>query len=337
MFARARDAFGVRACLSVGPSGAGRRPTTTDGGAVRLGIVRRGPPFEAREVRVEIIVALQTVGNPFLDAVALALTNLGSEQAYVALLVVGYLAVDARATRIVGLGLLGGYYVNQLLKEAFDTARPYLEHPELLRSEAAGLTAPGPAFPSGHAQSAATFWGLVAAVARRGWVTWTALALIFVIGATRVYLGVHWPVDVVGGWALGAATVAVVVLIVRWRPGLSTIATVIAFVVVPVGVHLALTTPESGLIAGAFAGFGTAPLLHRHEVRGGLARRMGLALLGLALVFAWLIGTSVLLPEAVKGHALVAPARYLLLAWAGLVAAPWLGARLGVVPRTERT
>jgi len=284
-------------------------------------------------VRVQTIVALQTIANPYLDAAALALTNLGSEQAYVALLVVGYLAVDARATRLVGLGLLGGYYLNQLLKEAFDTVRPYLEHPELLRSDAARQTAPGPAFPRGHA---ATFWGLVAAVARRGWVTWTAVAAIFVIGTTRVYLGVHWPIDVAGGWAVGAATVATVVLIAGRRPRLGTAATVTAFVVVPLVVHLALATAESGRIAGAFAGFGTAPLLIRHEVRGGPARRAGLALLGLALVFAWLLGTSVLLPEAVKGHALVAPARYLLLAWAGLVVAPWLGTRLGLVPAPER-
>lgn len=285
---------------------------------------------------MEIIVAVQTVANPFLDAVALAVTNLGSEQAYVALLVVGYLAVDARATRVVGLGLLGGYYLNQLLKEVFDTVRPYLEHPELLRSDAARQTGPGPAFPSGHAQSAATFWGLVAAVARRGWVTWTAVAAIFVVGATRVYLGVHWPIDVAGGWALGAATVAAVVVIAGRRPRLGTVATVTVFVVVPLVVHLGLTTVESGRIAGAFAGFGTAPLLYRHQVAGGLASRAALALLGLALVFAWLLGTSVALPDAVKGHALVAPARYLLLAWSGLVVAPWLGARLGLVPRTER-
>lgn len=285
---------------------------------------------------MEIIVALQAIANPYLDAVALGLTNLGSEQAYVALLVVGYLAIDARATRIVGLGLLGGYYLNQLLKEVFDTVRPYVEHPELLRSEAARRTGPGPAFPSGHAQSAATFWGLVAAVARRGWVTWTVVAAIFVIGATRVYLGVHWPVDVVGGWAVGAATVLAVVVIARWKPRLGTVATVAAFVVVPVAVHLAATTPESGLIAGAFAGFGTAPLVYRHQVADSLANRAALALLGLALVFAWLLGTSVVLPDAVKGHALVAPARYLLLAWAGLVAAPWLGARLGLVPPQER-
>ncbi len=285
---------------------------------------------------MEIIVAVQTVANPFLDAVALAVTNLGSEQAYVALLVVGYLAVDARATRVVGLGLLGGYYLNQLLKEVFDTVRPYLEHPELLRSDAARRTGPGPAFPSGHAQSAATFWGLVAAVARRGWVTWTAVAAIFVVGATRVYLGVHWPIDVAGGWALGAATVAAVVVIAGRRPRLGTVATVTVFVVVPLVVHLGLTTVESGRIAGAFAGFGTAPLLYRHQVAGGLASRAALALLGLALVFAWLLGTSVALPDAVKGHALVAPARYLLLAWSGLVVAPWLGARLGLVPRTER-
>ena len=50
------------------------------------------------------------------------------------------------------------------------------------------------------------------------------------------------------------------------------------------------------------------------------------------LVFAWLLGTSVALPDTLKDHALVAPLRYFVLAWMGVVVAPWAGRRLGLVP-----
>ncbi len=285
---------------------------------------------------MEIILALQSAAHPMLDSVALALTNLGSEEAYIALLLIGYVAVDARSVRIVGLGLLGSFYLNQLLKEAFDTVRPYVEHPELLRSEGAYRTAPGPAFPSGHAQSATTFWGLAAVLGRRGWLTALALAMIATIGATRVYLGVHWPLDVVGGTLIGAAVVAVVAVTARRGPTLGTAAQLLAFVALPLGVHLALPTPESGIIAGGIAGFGTAPLLLPHRARGSWWRRGLVGALGLTLAFGWLFATSALLPEAVKDHPLGAPLRYWMLAWAGLVATPWLADRARLLPPARK-
>lgn len=278
---------------------------------------------------MEIIVTLQSAASPTLDALALAWTDLGSQQAYIVLLVIVYLTVDARAGRVLGLGLLASFYLNQLLKEAFDTARPYVEHPELLRSEGAYRTAPGPAFPSGHAQSAATFWMLAAGLGRRRWLTGLAIVMALTIGLTRLYLGVHWPVDVLAGWAIGLAAAGLALALARRRLSAGAAAQLGLFVALPLALHLALPTPESGVIAGAVAGFGTAPLLHRHEARGSLARRAALATAALAVAFAWLALTSALLPEAVKDHALVAPARYWVLSWLGLVATPWAFARGG--------
>lgn len=282
---------------------------------------------------MEIIQALQSVASPALDQVALALTDLGSEQAYIVALLVAYLAIDASAARVLGLGLLASFYLNQQLKEAFDTARPYLEHPELLRSQAAYETGRGPAFPSGHAQSAATFWGLVAGLARRRWATAAAVAMIAAIGATRLYLGVHWPVDVAGGVAIGLAAAAATLALARsgLRPGVTV--QVLAWVAAPLAAHLAFGTANSGVIAGGMAGFGTAPMLFRHRPTGGAARRAALAAVGLAVAFAWLLGTSRALPEAIEGHALVAPLRYWILAWLALVAVPWAAARAGFPAR----
>jgi undecaprenyl-diphosphatase len=275
-----------------------------------------------------ILEAVQSVGAPWLDRLALAVTHLGSESAYIAMLVVIYLAVDARAGRITALALLAGFYLNQQAKGAFDTVRPYVLHPELLRGGAAAAeSGPGPAFPSGHAQGAATFWSLLAAFGQRAWLSWLAGVAIVAIATTRLYLGVHWPIDVVGGAALGLAVAGVAWGWARRGASLPDGAVVAAVVIVPLTLHLAAPTPDSGLLAGAFAGVATAPWLHRHRAQGTVPQRAGLALLGLLLAGAWLMGTSVTLPEEVKDHRLVQPARYLLLAWAGMAGAPALATR----------
>lgn len=285
---------------------------------------------------MRILEAVQSVGAPWLDTVAFAITQLGSEFAYIGLLVVVYLAIDARAGRTIGLAVLGGYYLNQHAKAFFDTARPYVLHPELLRGGAAAVeTGPGSAFPSGHAQSAATFWGLAAALGRRRWLTVLAVAVVLLVGTSRIYLGVHWPIDVLGGLAIGLAIVAVV-LWLAGRDAMPTVVTVVLFVVLPLALHVVLPTPDSGRLAGAFAGIATAPLLVPHRPRGSVAARIGLAIFGLALALGWLLGTSALVPEAVKDHVFVAPLRYLLVAWCGVVLAPWLAERAGWLPR-DRT
>ena len=90
------------------------------------------------------------------------------------------------------------------------------------RPEDAALTATFSAFPSGHATRAMVFgllltW-LLARWRRSGW-RYAAAGVVMVlavgVGLSRVVLGVHWPTDVVGGWLLGAAWFAAVILILR--------------------------------------------------------------------------------------------------------------------------
>ncbi|MER8036731.1 phosphatase PAP2 family protein [Streptomyces hydrogenans] len=80
------------------------------------------------------------------------------------------------------------------------------------------------AFPSGHAMTAAVICGLLlwvfALVGRepwRGWGTAAGIAVVSVLGVgwTRVYLGVHWPSDVLAGWLMGWCCVAVAILAYR--------------------------------------------------------------------------------------------------------------------------
>jgi membrane-associated phospholipid phosphatase len=79
----------------------------------------------------------------------------------------------------------------------------------------------GYSFPSGHALASAAFFPLIAwtwsrARPREKAPAWTiAVALLLFVGFGRLYLGVHWPSDVLAGWALGVAEVSLVIRLAR--------------------------------------------------------------------------------------------------------------------------
>lgn len=145
-------------------------------------------------------------------------TTLGGGAATVTLLVLGGI-VSFAVTRqprwpIFFAGVIfGAYQIYTLLKVFIGRERPTLSPLYDIASKA---------FPSGHAAAAAACFGALGFFALhrlpRPWsiaITSLCAGMIVLIGVTRVYLGVHWPTDVFGGWALGLAWVAVVALIVR--------------------------------------------------------------------------------------------------------------------------
>jgi undecaprenyl-diphosphatase len=87
----------------------------------------------------------------------------------------------------------------------------------------------GAAFPSGHATQSAAFYAMLAIVLgaalsfRRRAIVWGAAALVvLIVGASRIYLGAHWLTDVLAGYALGAAWVAIVIAVLLiTSPGVS--------------------------------------------------------------------------------------------------------------------
>jgi undecaprenyl-diphosphatase len=137
------------------------------------------------------------------------ITSLGSVAVLgiVSVVVVAYLLLErSRAEALLVLvAVLGGVAINSLLKIQF--ARP---RPDLFVPAAKVFTA---SFPSGHAAlSAITYMTLAALLARttvdqrlRYYFVAVAVALTFMIGVSRVYLGVHYPTDVLAGWCIGSA------------------------------------------------------------------------------------------------------------------------------------
>ena len=140
---------------------------------------------------------------------------------FITLAVVGYLAFTRRghAAIMVAGAVLSGTVVSQLLKIGF--ARP---RPDLVPYGTEVFTA---SFPSGHAMmSAVVYLTLGTLLARtesrrrvKSYVMGIAAVLTLLVGLSRIYLGVHWPSDVVAGWALGAVWAALAWLVMLWLQG----------------------------------------------------------------------------------------------------------------------
>ena len=286
---------------------------------------------------MEIIRSIQSLASPELDSVALVITNLGSEYAYIALLLVGYLAVDSRFVRLLGISFCLGFYLNFVLKALFDTPRPFVNHPELLRGAEAEATSLGEAFPSGHAQSSFTFWLFWAWFLRRRWFWGVAILLVFLISLSRVYLGVHYPIDILGGWFFGALVIATAVYL-SGHLRLSSLSRPWLFalgIALPFALHMFGDVPSSELFLGATAAFISGPLLIQHPTDGKLWGRIASAALGLVLVFGVLLGSSALLSDSLKDDKIVSFIRYFVVSSTGIVLTPYLARLLRLVSPTQ--
>ena len=149
------------------------------------------------------------IGPPWAQEAVRDITALGSFAVLgiVLFAVVGYLLITGRraAAWLVLAAVLGGVAMNSLLKLGFARPRPDFVAPAARVSTAS--------FPSGHATiSAITYLTLAALLARttpsrrlRIYFVAIGIALTLLVGVSRVYLGVHYPTDILAGWCIGSA------------------------------------------------------------------------------------------------------------------------------------
>lgn len=145
---------------------------------------------------------------PWLALPMVALSALGSPAFYLGLVaVLSWWRERAFALAFSMLFAISAI-VNDLVKLVVHAPRPYWVSADVVPldlQESFG-------FPSAHAQLAVSLWGLIALRLRRPRATAAAAALVLAIGVSRIALGAHFPIDVLGGWAIGAAVLAAYVL-----------------------------------------------------------------------------------------------------------------------------
>jgi hypothetical protein len=235
-------------------------------------------------------------------------------------------------------------YCNAGLKDIFAHPRPYVLDPTV-RLHEHGATGYGA--PSGHAQSSVVVWGVLATQFRKRWLWVVAIVLMILIGFSRVYLGVHFPTDVLAGWTVGAVILAAFVAlgprIEDWLKGVS-LAVQLALAV---GLPLVLALVYPGSISSVLTsvatlgGMGIGLALYGRQISfdaGGSTwlrvKRFLVGVVGLAFVY---FGLKIVFPgEGEPLYAAMRLVRYGLLGVWVTFGAPWLFVRLKLSADDER-
>lgn len=182
---------------------------------------------------MQLILQLRSIATPFLDNLMFYVTQLGSTKFYLIAVPVIYWCINRRSGYYIGMSVLAGGVVTDIAKGMVNALRPFQVDPAIHVSEDFLDSAIGSGMPSGHAFNSMAFWSASSARFRRAWFWTLSACLVFLVGLTRVYAGVHFPLQVLWGWLGGAATSLAVFLILtlaerRLKGGLSSLAIIIS-------------------------------------------------------------------------------------------------------------
>ena len=161
---------------------------------------------------MEFLYFLEGIRLPGLNEFMLAITYLGDEIAFLVTALILFWCVDKRqGYYVLSVGFFGTL-ANQFLKISCRVPRPWVQDPNFTILEQAREAATGYSFPSGHTQSSVGTFGAIAYTAKNKIVKWVCIAVAILVPFSRMYIGVHFPSDVLvaAGMALG--------LIVLMRP-----------------------------------------------------------------------------------------------------------------------
>lgn len=308
----------------------------------------------------DVLLRIEEWRTPFWDSFFTAITGVGSEHSYVLLLSVVYWSVNKRIGRALSFAYLCSTLLNLGLKQFLDLPRPD-EYSRTITGQ--GISNPlsdaasrpfnpllhetSPSWPSNHAQGVVVSWGYLALKFKSGWLWAIAVALALAIGYSRMYVGVHFPQDVIGGWTIG------VILLILWvgleAPFRGLLGRVpggiqaLAAVLLPCCIAYLASSRDISAAMGAMSGLGLGYVLEgwwiRFDERGTAGIRITRAVLGLVIVFAVhhalraLLGSPSEGPEFSGGLALVCWARYLIVGLSTAFLVPWLFVRLGLSRR----
>jgi membrane-associated phospholipid phosphatase len=159
---------------------------------------------------LDFIRLLQSRPSPSLKVIMIGITWLGSTAAYMAIIPLVYWCINDKKGFKLGIAILVSAWLNITLKFLFDQPRPFFAaydpSLQMISEKMGGL-------PSGHAQNALVMWIIIASWIRRKWAYAAAVLMCLAVSFSRMYLGVHFPSDILAGWLLGGAVLCVYFLL----------------------------------------------------------------------------------------------------------------------------
>jgi membrane-associated phospholipid phosphatase len=279
-----------------------------------------------------VVRGAQSLSSPALTIIMKGLSLAGTEFFFLAFLPLIYWCIDKRRGLRIGILVFLSAAINMRLKLAFAQPRPYDLEPALgmAKESSYGL-------PSGHAQASAVFAGSTAPLFSPPWGMVFAIALPFLVGISRIYLGVHFPTDVFAGWAIGAAIIGLDRLagdrLERFFAGLHD--TLAIALVAAIALAMNVLNIKDTSLSGAFFGLVAAAIYAKKSapfsISGSLLKRALRYLFGIATVaIVYALPKLFLAGIEAGGPPLLRFLRYALLgAWVA-AGAPWLFLKMGL-------
>jgi hypothetical protein len=263
---------------------------------------------------------------------------MGDEAFYLLFMPLVYWCIDRRTGATLFILLLVSAYLNAVAKVMVDQPRPFNYDP---RVKSLGHAAGG-GLPSGHTQNAVVIWGYLARQYRKtiGWMI--AGFLMIGIPLSRIYLGVHFPTDLVGGYLLGAL---ILILFIRFAPRLENwlaekgfVRQLLLALVLPMLLIFLNSTGNTYVLSMIAALFGVSVgfVLERRYVRfsshGLVGKRIIRYLLGIFILFGLWIGLRFAF-VSLEPAGFFRFVRYSLVGLWGGLGAPWLFVRWKLAER----
>lgn len=149
--------------------------------------------------------------SPVLNAVMQFFTFFGEETLFLVVALFIFWCVSKKHGYYVLITGFFGITISQFLKLVFQVPRPWIRQPGFQAVPSALEGADGFSFPSGHTQNAVGTYGCIARFTKKNWLRWISIALALLVCFSRMYLGVHTPIDVAV-----ALVIAVVLLLVLY-------------------------------------------------------------------------------------------------------------------------
>jgi len=283
----------------------------------------------------DIIVSIQAVHNPALDGFFNAITFMGEAEFYLLIFpLIIWTFNKSLGQHAVFLIFFGLTVNNAWLKELFGHPRPY-EWPSPADSPVLDLNqnARGGGLPSGHAQASLMLWYYLAYHVKKRWLWVLATVLFVLISFSRVYLGVHFPTDVLGGAILGFI---MLLLFIKFEDRLvSNLRAQAVWLQVGIAIFIPLVLiviyPQRDAVAAlsALSGFSLGIILDQRiihfDVTGSILQKILRYVIGIVLLVIIYMGMEIFQPEPGQVfHVPIRMARYMVAGFWVSGGAPWL-------------
>lgn len=287
----------------------------------------------------DILIWITSLQNPILNGFAAIFTFMGNEEFYILLLPLVYWCISKTIGFRLFYILVVSDYVNSWIKIMTAHTRPIGVdgvNSIFVQSAEVGSHYPHDSFPSSHAQASTTFWGFLGYIVNKAWFWGICVAFILLISISRLYAGLHWPIDIVVGIILGVIIIVIGLKVSAWIGELPLKMKWILAIVFPL-LLMGVFTEEEGIKYASFLlGAGVAYLLESQYVRMSLKtaiwKKAIAFIIGIIGIVAIQVGLKQIFPEHMAADII----RYTLMGLWGIGGAPWVFVKLGLY-RSEQT